>query len=188
MSCPFNDDQLAQLKAFIEVCKTQPLLLQHPKLSFFKDYLVSLGVTLPTATFGTNHFTPSGDGYVTFYVIFQVHIYFYMWIIFMEKISELLMTVRLLIMHSLHRRKKLSPNQMLNSTWKVNLAFYFTFKQCIYQYIYYNQNFDVAFMVGETYGECTILNYIFWFKCKIYYGLQHITQYKTCMCKPKCFE
>ncbi|KPJ11127.1 Hsc70-interacting protein [Papilio machaon] len=62
MSCPFNDEQLMQLQAFIELCKTQPQILHHPRLSFFKEYLVSLGVTIPTATFGTKHFTPSGDG------------------------------------------------------------------------------------------------------------------------------
>lgn len=57
MSCPFSDENLDQLKAFVELCKTQPQLLVHPKLSFFKDYLASLGVTIPTATFGTKNFT-----------------------------------------------------------------------------------------------------------------------------------
>lgn len=72
MSCPFNEEQLAQLKAFVELCKNQPLILQHPKLSFFKDYLVSLGVALPTATFGTKTFTPSGDGYVFFKIAYLI--------------------------------------------------------------------------------------------------------------------
>ncbi|CAK1600994.1 unnamed protein product [Parnassius mnemosyne] len=62
MSCPFNEEQLLQLQAFVELCKTQPQIIHHPKLAFFKDYLVSLGVTLPAATFGTKHFTASGDG------------------------------------------------------------------------------------------------------------------------------
>ncbi|XP_068632471.1 hsc70-interacting protein-like [Battus philenor] len=62
MSCPFNEEQLAQLQLFTDLCKTQPQILHHPKLSFFKDFLVSLGVTIPTATFGTKHFAPSGDG------------------------------------------------------------------------------------------------------------------------------
>lgn len=61
MSCPFSEEQLAQLKTFVELCKTQPQILHHPKLSFFKDYLVALGVTIPTATFGAKDFKPSGD-------------------------------------------------------------------------------------------------------------------------------
>ncbi|CAG9578721.1 unnamed protein product [Danaus chrysippus] len=61
MNCPFNEEQLTQLKAFVELCKNQPMILHHPKLSFFKDYLVSLGVTLPTATYNTKNFTASGD-------------------------------------------------------------------------------------------------------------------------------
>jgi hypothetical protein len=61
MNCPFNDDQLVQLKGFVELCKTTPQILNHPKLSFFKDYLASLGVTIPAATFGATNFTPAGD-------------------------------------------------------------------------------------------------------------------------------
>ncbi|XP_038214487.1 putative protein FAM10A4 [Zerene cesonia] len=63
MSCPFNEEQLTQLNAFVDLCKAQPLILHHPKLAFFKDYLVSLGVRLPTATFGSKPFTASGDGH-----------------------------------------------------------------------------------------------------------------------------
>ena len=65
MSCPFNEEQLVQLKLFVELCKTQPQILHHPKLVFFKDYLASLGVTIPTATFGAKSFTPSGDSNAT---------------------------------------------------------------------------------------------------------------------------
>lgn len=64
MSCPFSEEQVGQLKAFVEACKAQPLLLHHPKLAFFKDYLVSLGVSLPAPTFGAKSFTPAGDTYV----------------------------------------------------------------------------------------------------------------------------
>lgn len=64
MSCPFNDEQLLQLKAFVELCRTKPQILQHPKLSFFKDYLTSLGVTIPSATFEPKTFSASGDRYV----------------------------------------------------------------------------------------------------------------------------
>lgn len=61
MNCPFNDEQLSQLKAFVEFCKGEPQIIHHPKLTFFKDYLASLGVTIPAPTFGTKNFTPSGD-------------------------------------------------------------------------------------------------------------------------------
>lgn len=59
MSCPFNEEHLKQLKAFVDLCKDQPLILHHPKLAFFKEYLVSLGVSLPTPTFGAK--PASGD-------------------------------------------------------------------------------------------------------------------------------
>lgn len=62
MSCPFNDEKLAQLRAFVEFCKGEPQVLHHPKLAFFKEYLNSLGVTIPPASsFGAQNFTPSGD-------------------------------------------------------------------------------------------------------------------------------
>lgn len=56
MSYHISEEHLKQLKAFVEVCKSQPGILQDPKLNFFKDYLVSLGVTLPSATFGAKSF------------------------------------------------------------------------------------------------------------------------------------
>lgn len=57
--CPFNADQLVQLKAFISVCQAKPMLVHHPKLDFFKDFLESLGAVLPPApTFSAK---PSGD-------------------------------------------------------------------------------------------------------------------------------
>ncbi|XP_063620751.1 hsc70-interacting protein-like [Cydia splendana] len=61
MSCPFNEEQLGQLKMFIEICKSQPQILNHPKIVFFKDYITSLGGTIPAATFGAKTFTASGD-------------------------------------------------------------------------------------------------------------------------------
>ncbi|VVD04624.1 putative protein FAM10A4 [Leptidea sinapis] len=62
-NCPFNDVQfLEQMKKFIDQCKTNPMILHHPELSFFKDYLVSLGVT-PYAAFDAKSFTASGDGH-----------------------------------------------------------------------------------------------------------------------------
>ncbi|XP_014212559.1 putative protein FAM10A4 [Copidosoma floridanum] len=46
-SLPFSDEQIAQLKLFIESCKLQPNVLHHPKLTFFKSYLLSLRAQLP---------------------------------------------------------------------------------------------------------------------------------------------
>ena len=36
------------LASFVDTVKTNPQTLQHPELGFFKDYLLSLGATLPT--------------------------------------------------------------------------------------------------------------------------------------------
>ncbi|XP_078174419.1 HSP70-interacting protein 1 isoform X2 [Carex rostrata] len=41
--------KLKELKLFIEQCKTNPSLLSDPSLSFFRDYLDSLGAKLPSA-------------------------------------------------------------------------------------------------------------------------------------------
>ncbi|XP_050347117.1 putative protein FAM10A4 [Nymphalis io] len=61
MSCPFSEEQLSQLKAFVELCRIQPQILQHPKLSFFKEYLLSFGVTLPTVSHESKDVPASGD-------------------------------------------------------------------------------------------------------------------------------
>ncbi|XP_026484671.2 putative protein FAM10A4 [Vanessa tameamea] len=61
MSCPFSEEQLLQLKAFVELCRIQPQILQHPKLSFFKDYLISLGVTIPNVSHESKDVPASGD-------------------------------------------------------------------------------------------------------------------------------
>jgi len=39
--------QIMQLKAFVSVLKAQPAMLHHPELGFLRDYLESLGATLP---------------------------------------------------------------------------------------------------------------------------------------------
>ncbi|KAG8235969.1 hypothetical protein J437_LFUL017905 [Ladona fulva] len=44
---PFNEEQLAQLKAFTMWCKTQPQALHHPSLAFFKEYIENLGGRIP---------------------------------------------------------------------------------------------------------------------------------------------
>ncbi|XP_044727106.1 putative protein FAM10A4 [Chrysoperla carnea] len=50
MSCPLSTDHLTQLKKFIEVCKTTPDILHLPDLQFFKDYIISIGGKIPSAT------------------------------------------------------------------------------------------------------------------------------------------
>lgn len=44
--------KLNQLKHFIEQCKSNPSTLSDPSLSFFRDYLESLGAKLPPAAYG----------------------------------------------------------------------------------------------------------------------------------------
>ncbi|KOB63483.1 Hsc70-interacting protein 1 [Operophtera brumata] len=57
--CPFSAEQLVQLKAFISACQAEPALLHHPKLEFFKDFLLSMGAVLPPVhSFNAK---PSGD-------------------------------------------------------------------------------------------------------------------------------
>ncbi|XP_074649715.1 hsc70-interacting protein-like [Tubulanus polymorphus] len=41
--------ELEELKMFIEMCRLNPDILHKPELSFFKDYVESLGATIPTA-------------------------------------------------------------------------------------------------------------------------------------------
>lgn len=38
---------LDQLKGFISLCKTKPEILHNPDLAFFRDYLLTMGATLP---------------------------------------------------------------------------------------------------------------------------------------------
>ncbi|KAF5306182.1 hypothetical protein FQR65_LT07458 [Abscondita terminalis] len=47
MSCPFNKDSLDKLKTFIDICKSKPEILHLEDLQFFRDYLQSLGATIP---------------------------------------------------------------------------------------------------------------------------------------------
>ncbi|XP_075544388.1 putative protein FAM10A4 [Dermacentor variabilis] len=42
-------EQLRQLEAFVEFCSTKPEILHKPELSFFKQYLESLGAKIPPA-------------------------------------------------------------------------------------------------------------------------------------------
>ncbi|KAM1037466.1 hypothetical protein ACFX13_033016 [Malus domestica] len=44
-----DEAKLKQLKHFVEQCKSDPSVLADPSLSFFRDYLESLGATLPAS-------------------------------------------------------------------------------------------------------------------------------------------
>uniref|UniRef100_F6HHR8 Hsp70-interacting protein N-terminal domain-containing protein n=1 Tax=Vitis vinifera TaxID=29760 RepID=F6HHR8_VITVI len=46
-----DGDKLDQLKQFIEQCKADPSILSNPTLSFFRDYLESLGADLPPSAY-----------------------------------------------------------------------------------------------------------------------------------------
>ncbi|KAJ0601457.1 putative hsp70-interacting protein [Helianthus annuus] len=45
--------KLEQLKLFISRCKSDPSILSDPYLSFFRDYLESLGAKLPASAYKT---------------------------------------------------------------------------------------------------------------------------------------
>jgi len=47
MSQLLPDEEVAKLKKFVSVLQANPELLWEPKLAFFKDFLESLGATLP---------------------------------------------------------------------------------------------------------------------------------------------
>ncbi|CAG9831863.1 unnamed protein product [Diabrotica balteata] len=47
MSCPIGKEAVDKLKQFISLCKSNPDILHLPDLKFFKDYLESLGASLP---------------------------------------------------------------------------------------------------------------------------------------------
>ncbi|KAJ0785338.1 putative hsp70-interacting protein [Helianthus annuus] len=45
--------KLEQLKLFISRCQSDPSILSDPSLSFFRDYLESLGAKLPASAYKT---------------------------------------------------------------------------------------------------------------------------------------
>lgn len=49
MSCPISKEALDKLKQFITICKSNPAILHLPDLSFFKEFIESLGGKLPEA-------------------------------------------------------------------------------------------------------------------------------------------
>ena len=44
-----DPSKLSELRSFVEACKKDPALLADPALAFFRDYLTSLGATLPAS-------------------------------------------------------------------------------------------------------------------------------------------
>ncbi|XP_074557288.1 TPR repeat-containing thioredoxin TDX isoform X1 [Curcuma longa] len=42
-----DGEKVSELRAFVDSCKSDPSLLRHPSLSFFRDYLHSLGARIP---------------------------------------------------------------------------------------------------------------------------------------------
>lgn len=47
MSCEMNKESLAQLKAFVDFCKTKPDILNVPELKFFKEFIEGFGGVVP---------------------------------------------------------------------------------------------------------------------------------------------
>ncbi|THD20347.1 Suppression of tumorigenicity 13 (Colon carcinoma) (Hsp70 interacting protein) [Fasciola hepatica] len=50
-----DDSQLALLKSFVQLLKAKPEIIETPKLSFFKEWLLSMGATIPTGFAGDKH-------------------------------------------------------------------------------------------------------------------------------------
>lgn len=53
--------KVKQLKLFVEQCRANPSVLADPSISFFRDYLESLGCKLPTAAYKPSESPRSGD-------------------------------------------------------------------------------------------------------------------------------
>ena len=47
MSFSLPKSAVDQLKGFISLCKSKPEMIHNEELTFFRDYLVSMGATLP---------------------------------------------------------------------------------------------------------------------------------------------
>ncbi|KAG8076387.1 hypothetical protein GUJ93_ZPchr0006g45114 [Zizania palustris] len=54
-----DPSRVGELRAFVEACKKNPSLLADPNISFFRDYLESLGAHLPAAAFARQAPKPS---------------------------------------------------------------------------------------------------------------------------------
>ena len=49
MSFSLPKSALDQLKGFISLCKSKPEMIHNEELTFFREYLLSMGATLPPA-------------------------------------------------------------------------------------------------------------------------------------------
>ena len=49
MSFSLPKSAVDQLKGFISLCKSKPEMIHNEELTFFKEYLLSMGATLPPA-------------------------------------------------------------------------------------------------------------------------------------------
>lgn len=49
MSCPISKDAVEKLKQFVDICKSNSNILHISELKFFKDYIESLGGSVPEA-------------------------------------------------------------------------------------------------------------------------------------------
>jgi len=47
MACPVSDEELNKLKMFVEVCSRNPVILNVPQLSFFKEFIEKMGGKIP---------------------------------------------------------------------------------------------------------------------------------------------
>ncbi|XP_022759132.1 FAM10 family protein At4g22670-like isoform X2 [Durio zibethinus] len=56
--------KLNELKKFIDQCKSNPSILSDPSLSFFRDYLESLGAKLPSSAYGHGASDSKSKSYV----------------------------------------------------------------------------------------------------------------------------
>ena len=65
-----DSGKIAELKQFIEACKSNPSLLHNPSLSFFKSYLLRCLLSLsPSPSNYHSHF------FFTFYVTFTAYLF-----------------------------------------------------------------------------------------------------------------
>ena len=48
-SCTLPKSAVDQLRGFISLCKANPSIIHNDELAFFKDYLLSMGASLPPA-------------------------------------------------------------------------------------------------------------------------------------------
>ncbi|CAN1834281.1 FAM10 family protein At4g22670 [Linum perenne] len=60
-SAPMDAAKLKELKNFVDLCKSNPTVLTDPSISFFRDYVESLGGKLPPAAYSRSHVEEESD-------------------------------------------------------------------------------------------------------------------------------